>query len=274
MSEPAPASVAFDAAAEDYDRTFTDTALGMRYRRAVWRRLDALVTPGQRVLELNCGTGADAVHLAARGVHVLATDIAPRMVALTARKAAGVLGAPADGTGTAGSVEARVLAIEDLRELETEPGAAPRFDAVLSNFGGLNCVADLRPVADTLARLVRSGGRVVLCVMGPFVPWEWAWFLGTRRPAQAVRRLRGPADWGGVTVHYRSVRAVRRAFAPAFVATRVAGLGAIAPLPEAAPWADRHPRLVDRLDRFERRVEAAPGVAWCADHFLLELQRR
>ncbi len=258
-----PAAVAFDAAAASYDRTFTDTDLGRRYRQAVWRRLGCLLGPGDRVLELNCGTGVDAVHLAEAGVEVLATDVAPAMVATT--------GARVAAAGLAHRVEVRELAIEDLDGL-LAAGDGP-FDGVLSNFGGLNCVAELDPVARALAGLVRPGGVVVACVMGPVVPWEWGWFLAHRDPAAAFRRLRGPATWEGVTVHYPSVGALRRTFAPSFTLTRAAGLAALAPLPEAGAWAARHPRLVDRLDRWERRIEAAPGVARLADHALLEFRR-
>lgn len=35
-----------------------------RDRRAVWRRLEKIFLPGQKLRELNCGTGIDAVHLA------------------------------------------------------------------------------------------------------------------------------------------------------------------------------------------------------------------
>ena len=38
-------------------------------------------TPGQSILEINCGTGIDALHLASRGVRVDAFDAAPGMIA-------------------------------------------------------------------------------------------------------------------------------------------------------------------------------------------------
>jgi hypothetical protein len=52
----------FDEMAADYDRSFTASAIGSLMRQAVWRRLDACFRPGDRVLELNCGTGTDAIH--------------------------------------------------------------------------------------------------------------------------------------------------------------------------------------------------------------------
>ncbi len=77
----------FDAAAAGYDATFTRRRLGRWLREAVWEQLGATFLPGERVLELGCGTGEDAVWLARRGVAVTATDAAPGMLAVARSKA-------------------------------------------------------------------------------------------------------------------------------------------------------------------------------------------
>lgn len=46
------------------------------------------IAPGQRVLELGCGSGVVAIHCALAGATVTAGDINPRAVALTRRNAA------------------------------------------------------------------------------------------------------------------------------------------------------------------------------------------
>jgi SAM-dependent methyltransferase len=260
---PAPASP-FDAAAEDYDRGFSDTPLGGRLRRAVWRRLDARFAPGDRVLELGCGTGEDALHLARRGVRVVATDAAPAMVEAARRKLA------AGGAAVADPCEVRLLAIEDLAG---EP-AGPPFDGAFSNFGGLNCVADLPAFARALAPRLRPGAPVLLCVMGPLAPWEWLWLLRRGRPREAFRRLRrGGVAWRGLTVRYPSIGRLRRAFAADFRLLRVSAVGALLPPTCFASWAARHPRLLAGLDRLERRLERVPPLPWLADHYLAELAR-
>ena len=48
--------------------------------------------PGARILEINCGTGNDAVFLARSGMHVTATDISPMMIEETKRKAGSTAG--------------------------------------------------------------------------------------------------------------------------------------------------------------------------------------
>jgi SAM-dependent methyltransferase len=272
----------FDEMAASYDRTFTNSLIGTLMREAVWRRLDSCFKPGDRVLELNCGTGADAIYLGRRGVRVLATDIAPTMLEIARDKVA--------RAGLANLVEVAQLAIEDLtsRQGEREIGQATfscspgltvslsePFDGALSNFGGLNCVDNLRVVAAGLAARLRPGARAVLCVMGPLVPWEWAWYLRRGQLAKAFRRLRrGGIDWRGLTIRYPSVWAVRRAFAPAFRPRRVSAVGALVPPSYTEGWAARHPRLLARLNDWERRLETLPPLPWLADHYLMELERR
>ena len=83
-----PSDFAFDALAATYDAHFTHSRIGTLMRRAVWQRLDSCFYPGHRVLELNCGTGEDAVYLGQRGVQVLATDLSKAMLQVTRQKVA------------------------------------------------------------------------------------------------------------------------------------------------------------------------------------------
>lgn len=254
-------STAFDRLAADYDTGFTRTGLGTRLRHAVWNRLDFLFSPGDRVLELACGTGEDAVHLGERGVRVVATDASAEMARVAREKV--------ERAGLGGMVDVRRLSVEELDGLDEPP-----FDGALSDFGGLNCVADLPSFGRALAVRLRPGAVAVFCVMGPLVPWEWLWFLGHGQPGKAFRRLvPGGVDWRGLRVRYPSSRALRKALAPAFRPRRVAALGALLPPPYAESWAGRHPELVARLDGWERRLEAVPPLPWLADHYLMELER-
>jgi SAM-dependent methyltransferase len=256
-----PSDFAFDALAADYDTQFTHSRIGTFMRQAVWQRLDGRFRPGQRVLELNCGTGEDAIHLGQQGVRVLATDLSREMVAITRRKVA--------RTRLTATVRVQQLAVEHLHELE-----APPFEGVLSNFGGLNCVADLSGVGCALAARLQPGALAFLCVMGPLVPWEWGWFLAHGDPGTAFRRLRpGGVAWRDLTIHYPSIRTLRRAFSPAFRLCRASAIGALLPPPFTESRMVRHPRLLAFLNRWERRLEALPPLPWLADHYLLELER-
>lgn len=251
----------FETMADAYDSQFTRTTIGTMMRRAVWARCDSRFAPGSRVLEMNCGTGEDALWLAERGVQVLATDVSPAMLRVAQDKMAASPGCPL--------ARFQRLAWEELETLDEEP-----FDGMLSNFGGLNCVADLRAAASALARKLRPGAVAVLCIMGPVVPWEWIWFLGHGNPANAFRRLRrGGAKWSGITVHYPSIAKTRAAFSPEFRLLRVSAIGALLPPPYTKKWTARYPRVIAALGLAERRCETVWPLPMLADHYLLELQR-
>src|SRR5215475_9142538 len=124
----------FDALAPHYDDLFTNSHIGHAQRQVVWTKLQEVFKPGDRILEINCGTGVDAVYLARMGVRVLALDSSAGMIAATERRL--------DKESMHEFVTCRQLAIEDLGQLN----GVGLFDGVLSNFGGLNCVSDLQQI--------------------------------------------------------------------------------------------------------------------------------
>ena len=262
------AGAAFDEIAGRYDRDWTATQIGALQRAAVWRRLDRLFGPGDRVLDLGCGTGADATHLANRGVQVLATDISPRMVQATCERA--------EEQGLSEQISARTVGMERLMHLDAE-----FFDGALSNFGALNCVRprEMSSVARALARAVRPGGRVALCVMGRFCLWETAAGLLRLQPRKALRRLSGRAETSlgsghDFAVYYPTAAELRRVFAPEFRFEEVRGVGIFVPPSCLEELAERLPRLLRLFALADRVLENWPVFRAIGDHRLLILSRR
>lgn len=257
----------FDHVADTYDRDFTNSLIGRAQRDSVWKELDRCFHPGQRILELNCGTGVDAVHLAERGVEVLACDVAPRMIQVARQRLA--------SPGRAARLEFRVLATEQIAALA---GEGP-FDGAFSNFAGLNCLRDLRAVACDLAGLLAPGATVLLCMAGRAVAWEIVWYLGHGNFRKAFRRFRRGGTIGrlaeGVTVevYYPSVSDMARWFAPEFRLRRWKGVGVTLPPSYLEPCARRFPGVLKSMVRADRWLAGVPVIRALADHVLLEFQR-
>ena len=184
----------FEQIAPEYAALWSETSRGQAQREQVWKELDGRFHSGDRVLDLGCGTGDDAVHLKARGVEVLGIDSAAGMIEIA--RARGVV--------------ARRLAIEDIGLLQA------KFDGAISNFGALNCVADLGAVSRELSRLVRPNGTLALCVMSRYCFGDWR---------HVFQRWSGHTQWRGIDVYYRSARSIAREFAPAFECTRSVSIG-------------------------------------------------
>ena len=245
-----PAGMAFDRIARRYDELWSETVIGREQRAAVWHRIDPLFRPGDRVLDLGCGNGVDALHLMRKGVQVRGIDASEQM-AIEAR---------------ARGVDARWLAIEALGEIEG------RFDGAISNFGALNCLADLAPVAGRLGSLIRPDGYLAICVLGRFCAWEAAHFLRGGQPAKAFRRLRrgGCESSLGIQVYYHAPRRILEAFGRNFAFLRSYGIGVCVPPSYAGAVSERAAGLMAALDR---RLAHLPVFRSLGDHRLFIFQR-
>lgn len=185
----------FDPIAARYAALWSDTPRGRAQREQVWREIDSLFSLCDRVLDLGCGTGDDAVHLMSRGVNVLGIDSAPGMIEIARSR----------------GVEARQIAIEELASLKGS------FDAAISNFGALNCVTDLGAVSESLAGLVRPRGKLALCVLSRYC-WRTDW-------RHLIQRWSGHTRWRGIDVYYRNAVSIQQAFAPQFRFQRRVSIG-------------------------------------------------
>jgi SAM-dependent methyltransferase len=253
----------WDIAATSYGKDFTETLIGQTRRYAVWRDLGRLFYRGQRILELNCGTGLDAVHLASKGIHVLGCDLSPGMIELARQLVI--------RTNLSDRIDLRVLPTEDIRKLARD---AP-FDGAFSNFSGLNCVEDLSSVARDLANLLKPGAPFLAVMIGRFVPWEMVWFLAHGHLAKALHRLQkgqGTPQGGPVSIRRPSVEQIARIFGPWFELRRWKGIGIAVPPSYMEHWACRFPRATTTLAAFDARVGSVSPFRNMADQVILEFQ--
>lgn len=305
----------FDHIAGGYDKTFTETATGRRQRAIVHNYLKykffaqefdpARQTPVETrtpisVLELNCGTGEDALWLARHGAQVLATDIAPEMVAIAAGKAARAglahlirtetldirrLCPPTFHHSRAGeNVYETLKSFVNVKHPDVENLPARnknkelingKFDLILSNFGGLNCLSpeELNTFGAALPALLKPGGLFVAIVMGRFCCWETLYFLLKGRWRNAFRRLGGGPlaarldRHATVPVWYYSPGEFRRFF-PALEPVTIQPVGCWLPPSYLDPLVAHRPRLMEILDFTEQKCRGRLW-AWGADHFML-----
>ena len=230
---PAP----FDAVAARYDETFTSSKIGQAQRGAVWSELAKTFHSGERVLEIGCGTGIDACFLAERGVQIVACDPSSEMIRVLRRRL--------EQQDLRNLVETHVLGAEDITRLQP----VELFDGAFSNFGAINCIYDLRKLANDLAELLKPGAAAALCWMGPYCTWEQFWYLVHGSRDKAFRRLKPDgvqariADGVFTRVRYPSVEFLVRVFSPEFRLKSVRGIGIAVPPSYLEAWAQRHPGL-------------------------------
>ena len=107
----------------------------------------AALQPGDRVLDLACGTGDIAFAAAARARRAVGLDITYRMLQLAAQRC----GAGLNGPRTVALVTGDMLAL---------PFGDARFDVVTTGYG-LRNVPDLRQAIQEIRRVLAPGGRLL-----------------------------------------------------------------------------------------------------------------
>ena len=78
----------FDISAPLYDDVFTNSHIGKLQRKLVYSFLKKNLPKNQNleILEINCGTGHDAIWLANQGHQIIATDISSEMISVAKAK--------------------------------------------------------------------------------------------------------------------------------------------------------------------------------------------
>ncbi len=275
MSDENRASAAFSKQAEIFDELERENPIVLELRRRIRRHVLSLMRPEETLLELNAGTGLDAVEFARRGIRVTATDIADGMIEQMRRKA--------DYYALGEYLQIRQCSFTSLDELwDKEDGSAVTsavaFDHIFSNFGGLNCADDLAAVIQSLKPLLKPQGTVTLVIMPPVCPWEiFSILKGNKR---AFRRLKRGGTMAHVEgeyfkVRYYSAGYMERAFGEGFERTHLEGLASIAPPPHAAEhFAKRFSRAYAVLARIDEALSCLPVFRSCADHFLVSFRKK
>jgi ubiquinone/menaquinone biosynthesis C-methylase UbiE len=254
---------AFSRTAAKYDALTVDNPHLTRMRHKVYDHVSRNVETGGRILELNAGTGIDAVALAQRGYTVHATDIAPDMLARARQKV--------ESYGLQGQVSVQDCSYDRLDQIVGTP-----YDAVFSNFGGLNCIPDLSPIIEQLPLVLRPGGVVTWVMMPPVCLWEMAEVLRGQFKV-AFRRwkrngVRSHLEGKYFTVWYFSPQRARRWFGSEYELLDLEGLSVITPTGNSKAFAKRYKRLYGFLswldDRLSRR---APWWGW-GDFYILSMR--
>jgi demethylmenaquinone methyltransferase / 2-methoxy-6-polyprenyl-1,4-benzoquinol methylase len=150
----------FDRIAPVYDAMNRAMTAGLDRR---WRRLtaQAVVRPGDRVLDACCGTGELALAALAEGGRVTGVDFSERMLERARRKSTAV-----------SWVQGDLLAL---------PFEDASFDAATVGFGVRN-VEDAGRALRELRRVLRPGGRLAILELvrprGPLALFYRVWFDG------------------------------------------------------------------------------------------------
>jgi len=261
------AAKAFSTQALHFDEFDAGNTIIQYKRQRVRSHVLRLLPERGAILELNAGTGIDAIYFAGLGHRVHATDIAGGMLKELAAKV--------DGGELRDKVTYELCSFTRLEALDKR---GP-YDMVFSNFAGLNCTGELDKTLRQLPGLVRPGGHIVLVLLPKFCLWETMLVFKGRFRTAFRRWFSGGGARARVEGHYFRcwyyspsfiIRALRGSFDP----VKVEGLCTIMPPSYIEHFAEKHPRAYRVLGKLEDRWKGRWPWKYIGDYYIISLVRR
>lgn len=253
----------FDYIASQYDETFTNTKIGKYQRELVYQFLEAEINEfnEKSILELNGGTGEDAVWMAKKGAEVTCTDISNEMLEVAKLK------------GKELSISYKKLDIKELsKDINNE-----KYDVVFSNFGGLNCLSpqDLKSFFKEIQHSLKPNGKLIMVIMPSFCLWETNYFLLKFKFKKAFRRL----SKKGVYAQVENTKVKTFYYSPNFVKkntpklslSNIKPVGFFIPPSYLEPFFSKRPKFLNWLWKMESKIKNKPFFASLSDHYFISL---
>jgi ubiquinone/menaquinone biosynthesis C-methylase UbiE len=264
------ATLAFERLAPAYDALVSGDTF--RYQRAQTHAAMARwIAPGSRVLEIGCGTGFDTAFLAGIGARVVACDPSEEMVSRTRRRL--------DESGMGDRAGMLLCGLQDLPRFLDALDHAEGFDAIVSNFGALNCVPSLEALGIIGRRHLRPGGAVVIGLIGRSCLCETVYFMLRRDPARAFRRraasVHVPVAGIEVPTFYHQHSDVAAALGHGFSVRGTLGISIFVPPPYLERRWQQLPRPIrSAVAGLDRLTAAWPVLNRLGDHTLMRWEKR
>lgn len=256
----------FDIASKQYDTIFTFSNIGAAQRKRVFKYVNPIIQNGKKlsILELNCGTGADAIQFGNLGHHVIATDISLGMINSAKAK---------------NHPENIVFKVQDINTL-TPSSFNKKFDIIFSNFGGLNCLSEnqLSAFFKIAEDLLMQRGKLILVIMPKHCLWERIYFSLKGHFKKAKRRkttksILANVDGVNVETWYYNPKNIISLTKTHYKQEKIKPIGlAIPPSYLEKSFIAKKP-VLNILAAFEKFLSHS-FFAKYADHFLIELTKK
>jgi ubiquinone/menaquinone biosynthesis C-methylase UbiE len=261
------AAAAFTSQAVKFDALYSGDAIIQYKRERVRQHVLQYLAPNSAVLELNSGTGEDAVWFAQNGHTVHATDISKGMLQQLQQKIKAL--------DLQHLVTSELISFTQLQNLQQQK----QYDHIFSNFAGLNCSGELDKVLRSFRVLLKPGGKITLVILPKFCLWELL-LLFKAQFKTAFRRL---FSRNGVTAHVEGQYLKCYYYQPSFIQQHlknefellsVEGLCTIVPPSYIEGFAEKYPNLFKFLQEKENKWKAKWPWKFIGDYYIISLQKK
>lgn len=258
---------AFSKQAANFDELYSSNLIIQYKRQRVRDHVQQWLNPNSKILELNAGTGEDAIWFAQHGHYVHATDISSGMQKKLVAKV--------DQTEVGSRITNEVCSFTDLQNLSDK---GP-YDLIFSNFAGLNCTGELDKVLNSFSSLLKPGGIVTLVILPKFCLWESMMFLRGEfktafRRFFSSRGVRAHIEGEYFTCWYYNPSYVVKNMEDAFDILSVEGLCTVVPPSYLENFPNRRPALFNWLKVKEDKWKTRWPWKNIGDYYIISLKKR
>jgi ubiquinone/menaquinone biosynthesis C-methylase UbiE len=250
-----------------FDELYSGDTIVQYKRDRVRKQVNSLLKPNSHILELNAGTGEDAIYFAERGHTVHATDISTGMISKLQSKLS--------SKGLEKNITTEICSYTSLNNLQ----AKGPYDHVFSNLAGLNCTDQLDKVLSSFGPLIKKGGTVTLVVLPKFCLWEFL-LLAKGKFKTAFRRFSGKKgarshiEGEYFTCWYYNPSYIKKYLAGDFEWLQTEGLCTLVPPSYLVHFAEKHPRVYSFLCRMENRYRLSWPWRSIGDYYIISFRRK
>lgn len=258
---------AFSKQAANFDELYSSNLIIQYKRQRVRDHVQQWLNPNSKILELNAGTGEDAIWFAQQGHYVHATDISSGMQKKLVAKV--------DQTEVGSRITNEVWSFTDLQNLSDK---GP-YDLIFSNFAGLNCTGELDKVLNSFSSLLKPSGIVTLVILPKFCLWESMMFLRGEfktafRRFFSSRGVRAHIEGEYFTCWYYNPSYVVKNMEDAFDILSVEGLCTVVPPSYLENFPNRRPALFNWLKVKEDKWKTRWPWKNIGDYYIISLKKR
>jgi ubiquinone/menaquinone biosynthesis C-methylase UbiE len=251
---------AFTLQSVNYDAYDKDSPTLTWMRKQVRKHALKFLRPGDKILELNSGTGLDAEFFASKGFSVHCTDLSDGMIEQMKKKFS--------SNNLSEKITVQQCSFTGLDKIGNR-----KFDFIFSNFGGLNCIPDLREVTKFFPSLLNKNGRVCLVILPPVCPWEIVQFVRGKFKF-AFRRFKKDGALANVEgikfkTYYFSANKVMKALGSDFKILKLESLGVFTPIPQMEKLPKKFPGLARALNKIDEKVAGIFPFDRIGDHIIV-----
>jgi ubiquinone/menaquinone biosynthesis C-methylase UbiE len=261
------AAKAFSRQSAVFDEIYSGNTIIQYKRNRVREHVNKLINPGSNILELNAGTGEDAIYFARLGHHIHATDISEGMQKVLQEKV------------NSNKLESKVTSeLCSFNHLESLKDKGP-YDLIFSNFAGLNCTNQLGNALKFFSSLLKPGGIVSLVILPNFCLWE-SLLLFKGKFKTAFRRFfsskgrKAHIEGEHFLCWYYNPSLIKKYLKTEFEILQLEGLCSIVPPSYIENFGEKYPGMFRFLKKWEDKWKTKWPWRSVGDYYIISLRKK